>query len=179
MSSNNTWLLLIASYILGPSDFLFQNLPISVSHFSEFCFRAEITSFYRFQRGFSCFCPIFIKLHWLANFRSIKYHHLANWSWNSPWKSTTVAVSRSDNKQNCCGTGEECECEELCLRKSSPLACRVMLFATSSLKYTSSEIFYHLAIATWSLTRVYTVRVFWFLYIVVHSVKNGIIRRNF
>ena len=27
----------------------------------------------------------------------------------------TVAIGRSDNKQNRCGIGEDCECEELCL----------------------------------------------------------------
>ena len=43
-----------------PSDFPFQNLPISVSHFSKFRFRAKITSFYRFQRGYICFLTYFL-----------------------------------------------------------------------------------------------------------------------
>ena len=28
-----------------------------------------------------------------------KYHHLANWLWNSPWKSTNLAVGRLDKSQ--------------------------------------------------------------------------------
>ena len=35
-------------------------------------------------------------------------------------KSTTML--RPDNKQNCCRTGEECECDELCLKIFLPLA---------------------------------------------------------
>ena len=45
---------------------------------------------------------------------------------NSPWKSTTVTICRPDNRQNRCGTEEECECEELRLRRGLPLVCRVM-----------------------------------------------------
>ena len=41
-------------------------------------------------------------------------------------KSTTIAVGRPDNKQNHCGTREECECEELRFRRGSPLVCEVM-----------------------------------------------------
>ena len=44
---------------------------------------------------------------------------------------TTIAVSRHDNKQKRCRTGEEYECEELCLRGGSSLACGVMAFASS------------------------------------------------
>ena len=36
-------------------------------------------------------------------------------------------------QQNRCKTGEECECEELRFRRGSPLACRVMCFASYSL----------------------------------------------
>ena len=44
----------------------------------------------------------------------------------------TIIIGKPDNKQNGCGTGEECECEELRLRRGFPLACRVMCFARSS-----------------------------------------------
>ena len=43
-------------------------------------------------------------------------------------KSTTVTIGRPDNKQSRCRTGEECECEELCLRRGSPLVCRIICF---------------------------------------------------
>ena len=60
-----------------------------------------------------------------------KYRYLA--PWKLPWISTTIAVGRPDNNQNHCRTGEECECEELLhLRRGTPLACRVMCFASSS-----------------------------------------------
>ena len=39
---------------------------------------------------------------------------------------------RPDNKQNHCGTGEECECDELRSRRGLPSACGVMGFASSS-----------------------------------------------
>ena len=45
---------------------------------------------------------------------------------------TTVVVALADqtNKQNHCGTGEECD--ELRLRRGSSLACEVMCLASSS-----------------------------------------------
>ena len=43
---------------------------------------------------------------------------------------TKSTLSRPDNKQNRCRTGEECE--ELCLRTGSLLACGVMCFVSSS-----------------------------------------------
>ena len=50
-----------------------------------------------------------------------KYHHLANWHrnlpWKLPWKCTTVAVGRPDNKLNHCGTEKECEYEEIRIEK--------------------------------------------------------------
>ena len=58
-----------------------------------------------------------------------KYHHLANWRWNSAWKSTTITVGRPDNKQNYSWTGEECEgdaWEEVCY------PCGIMCFASCS-----------------------------------------------
>ena len=42
----------------------------------------------------------------------------------------TVLVGRPDNKRNGCGSGEEYECEELCLRFT--ISMRVMCFASSS-----------------------------------------------
>ena len=45
-----------------------------------------------------------------------------------------IKLGTLDNKQNYCGTEEECECEELCFKRGFPLACRVMCFANSSLK---------------------------------------------
>ena len=57
-----------------------------------------------------------------------------NYSHTLLWKSTTVTISgRPENKQNHCGTGEECKCEELRLRRGSSLACRAMCFASSSI----------------------------------------------
>ena len=50
----------------------------------------------------------------------------------SSFRALPSAIGRPDNKQNGCGTGGECECEELCLRRGSLLACRVMCFASSS-----------------------------------------------
>ena len=41
-----------------------------------------------------------------------------------------LVVDKPDNKQNHCGTGEECECEEL--RRGPPLACVVTYFASTS-----------------------------------------------
>ena len=32
-------------------------------------------------------------------------------------------MSAVDNKQNCCGTGKECECGEVRLRRGLPIAC--------------------------------------------------------
>ena len=66
-------------------------------------------------------------------------------------RSTTIAIGRPDNKQNCCRTGEdcECECEELHFRRGSPLACGVMCFVSSSsiIYHTSAELL--LAVASW------------------------------
>ena len=42
----------------------------------------------------------------------------------------TVLVGRPDNKRNGCGSGEEYECEELCLRFT--ISMRVMCFTSSS-----------------------------------------------
>ena len=47
-----------------PSDFPLQNFPISVSRFSKFHFRAKITSFYRFRRGFSFFFALYNYIDW-------------------------------------------------------------------------------------------------------------------
>ena len=44
----------------------------------------------------------------------------------------TVAVGRRDDMQNRCRTGEECEDEELYLRRGSPLVCGIICFVTSS-----------------------------------------------
>ena len=67
-----------------------------------------------------------------------KYRHLVNQPWNLPLKvslkTTTIAVGRPDNKQNRCRTGEECECEELRLRKGFAISCGIMGFASSSVK---------------------------------------------
>ena len=38
-------------------------------------------------------------------------------------RALNITIGRPDNKQNRCRTGEEGECEELCFRRSSPLAC--------------------------------------------------------
>ena len=43
-----------------------------------------------------------------------------------------LAVGRPGDGQNHCRTGKECECEVLCLRRGSPLACWVMCFVSSS-----------------------------------------------
>ena len=43
-----------------------------------------------------------------------------------------VTVGRPDDKQNRCRTEEECECEELHLRRGFPLVYWVMYFVSSS-----------------------------------------------
>ena len=65
-----------------------------------------------------------------------KYRHLVKSSLGSN-EHYTVAVGRPDDKQNRCRTGDECECEELRLRRGSPLAygvisVRGMCFVSSS-----------------------------------------------
>ena len=62
-----------------------------------------------------------------------KYRHLAIDFGTSLGSKSTVAVGRPNNKQNCCKSGEECECEELRFRRGSPvIVCEVMGFASSS-----------------------------------------------
>ena len=51
---------------------------------------------------------------------------------NLPRNSTIIVVGRPGNYKNRCGTGEECECEELLWRRGSPLEWRVMCFVSSS-----------------------------------------------
>ena len=50
---------------------------------------------------------------------------------NLPRNSTIIVVGRPGNYKNRCGTGEECECEELLWRRGSPLTWRVMCFVNS------------------------------------------------
>ena len=54
-------------------------------------------------------------------------HWLYDSQLNSNLGSTTVAVGRPDNKQNHCRTGEECECEELRLRRGLTLVAIAMM----------------------------------------------------
>ena len=46
--------------------------------------------------------------------------------------NTTNKQKKCSKLLNVLGLGEECECEELCLKRGSSLACRVMCFVSSS-----------------------------------------------